>query len=111
MEIAALASLLSLAVAAPLTLDDALALAARQNADLLTARADADSAAADARQSYAGVLPRLDVNGAFGRQFEGAQDQVNVVPNPQPPPDFVRQAVTIPSSDVGVYSLGLALTW
>jgi outer membrane protein TolC len=98
-------------MAGPLTLDDALALAARRNAELAIARSDQESAAADARQSYQGVLPRLDLSGNFGRQFVGAQEQVNVVPNPTPPPDFVRVPVTSPAIDFAVYELGLTLTW
>ncbi len=97
--------------AGPLTLDDALALAAKRNADLEIARADQEAAAVDSRESYKGVLPRLDLNGAFGRQFQGAQQQVNVVPNATPPPDFVRIPVTIPANDFGVYQLGLTLSW
>jgi outer membrane protein TolC len=99
------------AAAAPLTLDDALALAARRNAELLAARSDVEIAAADARGAYAGVLPRLDLTGGFGRQFFGEQEDVRDVPNPAPPPDFVRETVTLPSSDFGAYNLGLALNW
>src|SRR3990172_297011 len=99
------------AAAGPLTLDDALALAAKRNADLGIARADQDAAAVDARESYKGVLPRLDLNGAFGSEFQGAQQLVQVVPNSTPPPDFVRIPVTIPANDNGVYQLGLALNW
>jgi len=47
---------------APITLDDALSLAAKRNADLKVARADEQAAAVDARSSYQGVLPRLDLN-------------------------------------------------
>ncbi len=101
----------SLAAAAPLTLDDALAHAARRNADLAVAAAQRDAAAVEVRASYQGVLPRLDLTGAFGRQFNGNQQQANVVPNPTPPPDFVRQVVDIPSSNFGLYQYGLAFTW
>ncbi len=58
--------------AGPLTLDDALALAARRNADLLAARADVESARADAASARAALLPRLDLSGAAGHQFLGA---------------------------------------
>jgi outer membrane protein TolC len=97
--------------AAPLTLDDALALAARRNPDLTIARADADAAAADARAAYAGVLPRLDVSGGLGHQWLGEQEQVNVIPNPTPPPDFVREAVTFPANDFGAHNLGAVVSW
>lgn len=99
------------AVAAPLTIEDALDMAARRNPDLTLARSDAEAAAAEARASYSGILPRLDLNGGFGHQFQGSLEQVNVVPNPTPPPDFVREAVTIPANDFGAYQLGLLLNW
>src|SRR5512141_341408 len=102
---------LATALAGPLTLDDALALAAKHNADLEVARADQEAAVVEARASYQGVLPRLDLGGTFGRQFQGAQDQVNVIRNPTPPPDFVRVPVTIPANDFGVYQLGITLNW
>jgi outer membrane protein len=100
-----------LAGAAPLTLDEALAAATRRNADLALSRIGEEAAAADVRLSYQGVLPRLDLTGSLGRQFQGAQQQVNVVPNPDPPPDFVRAPVTYPSNDFGVYQVGAALSW
>jgi outer membrane protein len=58
--------------AGPLTLDDALALAARRNADLRTARADVESARADAASARAGLLPRLDLSGTAGHEYLGA---------------------------------------
>jgi outer membrane protein TolC len=99
------------ASAGPLTLDDALALAARRSSDLVIARAEQEAASVEARRSYEGVLPRLDLTGALGRQFQGNQQQVNVIRNPEPPPDFVRTAVTFPSNDFGLYQYGLGLTW
>jgi len=53
----------------PLTIDDALALAARKNAELEVARADRDAAAADYHQSFSGVLPRLDLTGSYEYQL------------------------------------------
>lgn len=100
-----------LAGAAPLTLDDALATAARRNADLALARLGEEAAAADVRASYQGVLPRLDLTTSLGRQFQGEQEQVAVVPNPTPPPDFVRDVVTYPANDFGVYQAGAAFSW
>jgi outer membrane protein TolC len=60
-----------LAAAAPLTLDDALALAARQSRDLDIARADAQLAGADGLLAWQGVLPRLDLTSSAGHQFYG----------------------------------------
>jgi len=63
-----LLALPSLAVAeGPLTLDDALALAARQNPDLAMAREDAASSGADKSTAVALVLPRLDLTAAAGQ--------------------------------------------
>jgi outer membrane protein len=100
-----------LAAAPALTLDDALAAATKRNVQLALARLDQEAAAVDVRQSYQGVLPRLDLTGGVGRQFQGEQEGVNVVPNASPPPDFVRTVVTIPSNDFGAYQYGLALSW
>ena len=52
---------LAAAPGAPLTLDEALAEAARENPDLAAARADHGMAAADRTASVSGVLPRLDL--------------------------------------------------
>ena len=65
----------------------------------------------DVRQSYQGVLPRLDVTGGFGRLFVGETEEVTVVFNPTPPPDFVRSAASVPASDFGDYRYNLALSW
>jgi outer membrane protein len=111
MGIASLLAVLQLTTTGALTLDDALALAARRSAELEVARADEEAAAVEARASYQGVLPRLDLTASFGRQFEGAQQQVQVVPNPAPPPDFVRVPVTIPANQFNTYQAGVNLTW
>lgn len=99
------------AAAAPLTLDDALATATKRNAELALARLDRETATVDVRQSYQGVLPRLDLTGTFGRLFLGEQEQETVTSNPTPPPDFVRTNVTVPADDFGDYRYNLALTW
>lgn len=99
------------AAAAPLTLDDALATATKRNAELALARLDRETATVDVRQSYQGVLPRLDLTGTFGRLFLGEQEQETVTPNPTPPPDFVRTSATVPADDFGDYRYNLALTW
>ena len=94
-----------------LTLDRALALAAKRNADLLLAGADKEAAAVELRGSYQGLLPRLDLSASFGHQYEGAQQQVTVVPNTSPPPDFVRALTTYPENDFAQYVLGVNLNW
>jgi outer membrane protein TolC len=72
----ALAGLLLLAAparaAAPLTLDDALALAARGNADLAAARAELEVSRAGVGVARAAVLPRLDLQSSLGREAWGA---------------------------------------
>lgn len=70
--------LAALAVAAPaaeptgttrLTLDEALGEASRANPDLLLARNQVQLAGVDVYASWSGVLPRLDLTGAFGRDL------------------------------------------
>jgi outer membrane protein TolC len=127
LAVAALLTLASPILAAPtggetaLTLDDALALAARQSSDLAIARADARMAAADRTASYAGVLPRLDLSAAFGHDFSGPRRRVETVPvtdaGGQPLIDpttgqlrFREEIIDIPARDDEAYSLGLQLT-
>jgi outer membrane protein len=64
--------------AAPLTLDEALALASKASPDLAIARADADGAAAEPIASTAAVLPRLDLQASFGHDFTGRSSQPSV---------------------------------
>jgi outer membrane protein len=52
--------------AAPISLNEALALAARRNPALEMARSDVLAAGANVQQSYSGVLPRLDVSAEAG---------------------------------------------
>jgi outer membrane protein TolC len=104
--VAALA--LSVAAAAraeqPLTLDDALAIAARQNPSLALARADAAIAQSDRMTSLGNVLPRLDLTSSAGRTFLGASTLSSVNP--------ITQQVLAPSGaqDFPSYSLALQLT-
>jgi outer membrane protein TolC len=123
---AALAALLLAAAPAvgeePLTLDAALALAARQSHDLALSRADASSADADATAAFAGVLPRLDLTASAGRQFTGDTSDVQLVPVFDPVtglpvvdpatglPRYEQQVVTQPSRSYEAYSLSLTLT-
>lgn len=60
----------------PLTLDEALALAARQSRELAIARADAGLAGAEALSTWQGLLPRLDLTSTAGHQFFGASDRL-----------------------------------
>jgi outer membrane protein TolC len=98
----------------PLTLDDALAEAARANHELRLARSDRERARADVVGSWAGVLPRLDLGAAFGRTFIGGQQGVEVVPVLDPatglPTGFERRVVQTPARDDADYQLGLRLT-
>jgi outer membrane protein TolC len=70
-------SLLAASPPAPLTLDDALAEAARANPELQAARADAEAAGADVRSALGGYLPRLDVGAAFGYFWSSTDVGVN----------------------------------
>jgi outer membrane protein len=89
----------------PITLDEALQLAARQNADLLGARAELDTARADRQAAVSGVLPRLDLSADAGRTFIGRSSQ--------------RRAIVLPdgtvvetgdASDVASYSVAAQLS-
>jgi len=104
--------------AAPITLDEALSAAAQGNADLAVARAIRDAAGVDQYQSWSGVLPRLDLQGGFGRRFISGQQSVNVVPVLQRDGsgavtgiDFAQQLVSTPATDFDDYQLGLTLRW
>jgi len=101
------------ALAAPMTLDDALVEAARANPDLRLALTQADSAGVNLSASWAGVLPRLDLTAAFGRDFIGPQRRVSTVPVGVDPTTgatlFDQVAVTTPAADFADYSLGLTL--
>ncbi len=118
----ALVSLAVLAVSAasaphaddsPMTLDDALAEAARANADVKLGRATSELSSVDVYGSYAGVLPRLDLSAAFGRDFVGSRSVVTAFPTAIDPatgqPVFQQRLVSIPASDNADYSLGLTL--
>jgi outer membrane protein len=88
--------------AAPaLTLDQALELAARHNADLLSAGADADSARADVSTARSGILPRLDLDTSVGHTYWGASSAVSLGGGLEFPE---------PAGDAGAYALGLQAT-
>jgi outer membrane protein TolC len=93
------------AAAAPLTLDEALALAAQQSRDLGIARADARLAGADGLLAWQGVLPRLDLTSSAGHQFFGPSKTLR----------FDSSTSTLlpangPATDSAAYSFGLQLT-
>jgi outer membrane protein TolC len=94
--------------AAPLTLDDALAIAARENPDLALARADAASARADRATSRSNVLPRLDLVTSLGRDFTGQSSDPRTFVDSE-----TRQLTTVaftPRTSTAAYALSLQLT-
>ncbi|MGI5863876.1 MAG: TolC family protein [Myxococcales bacterium] len=100
----------------PLSLDDALAGAARNNPDLQLARLQGESADAQATASWAGVLPRLDLTAGFGRIHYGAQERVVTAPaigtepaTGAPTLTFEQNPVETPAREFANYSLGLQL--
>jgi outer membrane protein TolC len=97
--------------AAPLALDDALALAARANADLLAARADVRSAQADRDAATATLLPRLDLTAAYGHVWSGASaPQPVTFPDLTHPGETITQSVSQPASDARAASAGVQLS-
>lgn len=90
--------------APPITLDEALAEAGRQNQDLRLTRADLAVAQADRTAAWSGLLPRLDLSAAFGHSFTGASQLRTAVVG--------GQAFTVgggPASDQESYSASLTL--
>lgn len=104
---ALLATLAPLASAEPpITLDEALAAAARANPDLALARADQTSSVADRTAAYAGVLPRLDLTSAFGHSYVGRSSTGFRYLDP-----ITQQVVSTGAAyDSEAYSLGLQLS-
>jgi outer membrane protein TolC len=98
--------------AAPLTLDDALALAAGANADVLAARADVRSAHADRAAASATLLPRLDLTAAFGHAFTGASapQRFSYAATTNGQTQITTVESFTPTSDNSAYSAGLQLT-
>ena len=111
-------SLLALALGAarpafsaePLTLDDALAVAAKANLDLKLAGTDRSQAEVDAYASYAGVLPRLDLQAQFGNNYSAAGQQLTITPVSLSPIEYSKIIVPTPTSDFENYLLGIQLT-
>ncbi len=90
--------------AAPLTLDAALAEAARGNPDLRLSRADVAVSGADRTAAISGVLPRLDLSASFGRAFQGATAARTVVIG-----GITTEIPAQPRADFAQYSAGLQL--
>jgi outer membrane protein TolC len=99
-------ALLAAAPGAPLTLDEALAEAARANPDLAVARADRGAADADRTTSIAGVLPRLDLAATFGHGFTGESGARTYI---DPDTGEPRTIAESPATDSESYSLSLRL--
>ncbi|MBI5069171.1 MAG: TolC family protein [Deltaproteobacteria bacterium] len=102
------------AAAAPLTLDEALSTAARNNADLALARSARDVAAVDTGQSYSGLLPRLDLTGGFGRQYAGSQRVVTSAPvfdGAGNLTGFEQRTLPISAGESAAHQAALTLRW
>jgi len=93
----------------PLTLDEALALAARANLDLRLAENDRSGAQVDAYGSYAGVLPRLDLQAQFGNQYSSYGQELTIVPVQLSPLSYQKLVVPTPAADFETYTFGLQL--
>ncbi|HTP49633.1 MAG TPA: TolC family protein [Anaeromyxobacteraceae bacterium] len=111
-----LAIFLSLAFApdaragAPLTLDDALAAAAKANLDLRLAGTDRAGADVEEYASWSGVLPRLDLQAQFGNNYNSAGQQLTITPVSLQPLAYEKLVVPIPSADFENYLLALTLS-
>ncbi len=93
------------AAAAPLTLDDALALAARHSRDLDIAKADARLAGANGLGAWQGVLPRLDLTSSASHLFFGPSKGLRFNSSTNA---FINANAT--ATDAAAYSFGLQLT-
>jgi len=106
---------LAAADAAPITLDEALAAAARSNVDLKIAGTDRALVGVEEYASWAGVLPRLDLVANFGNVYTAPSVQNISVPYIVQNPDgtqgiaYQYSLESIPANDVESYSLGLTL--
>lgn len=86
-----------------ITLDDALAEAARGNPELRIARAQLEAADADVVAAWSGFLPRLDVQLSFGHTWDGKTTYVDPRTGERVP------GLTIPATDFEAYRAGLQL--
>jgi outer membrane protein TolC len=106
---------LSAADPSPITLDEALAFAARANVDLKIAGTDRALAGVDEYASWAGVLPRLDLSASFGNIYTAPSVQNISIPYIVINPDgsqsisYKYSLESVPANGVENYSLGLVL--
>ncbi len=112
--------LLPLAIAAadtgPITLDEALASAARSNVELKIAGTDRALVGVEEYASWAGVLPRLDLDATFGGQYTApsVQDIASIVLVRDPSGAVIdigykQDLQSLPANYVEQYALGLTL--
>jgi outer membrane protein TolC len=107
---ALLAAALPAGAAGPITLDEALAAAARANLDLKIAETDREAAGVEEYASWAGVLPRLDLQATFENDYTAAGQQLTISPVTVNPVTYEKLVVATPSSDFENYLLALRLT-
>jgi len=98
------------AAAPPITLDEALAAAARANVDLKLAGTDQAGADVEEYASWAGVLPRLDLQAQFGHDFGAPGQQLTITPVSVDPVRYEKLVVATPRADFESYLLGLQLS-
>jgi outer membrane protein TolC len=96
--------------ASPLTLDEALAAAAKSNVDLLLSGTDRDAAGVEAYASWSGILPRLDVQAVFENNYNSNGQQLTITPVEINPVRYEKIIVTTPSSNFENYTLVAQLT-
>ncbi len=107
---------LASADAPPITLDEALATAARSNVELKIAGTDRALVGVEEYASWAGVLPRLDLSASFGNVYTAPSVQNISVPYIVTNPDgsqtiaYQLSLEDIPANDVENYTLGLVLS-
>jgi outer membrane protein len=99
----------------PITLDEALATAARANVDLQIAGADRALVGVEESASWAGVLPRLDLAASFGSIYTAPSVQNISIPFIVTNPDgsqtlsYMYSLQSVPANFVENYALGLTL--
>lgn len=101
---------LTAADAGPITLDEALAAAARANVDLLLADTDRTAAGVESYASWSGVLPRLDLQAVFENNYTASGQQLTITPVEIAPVRYEKIIVSTPSSDFENYTLVAQLT-
>jgi outer membrane protein TolC len=101
---------LASADAAPITLDEALAAAAKANVSLLLSDTDRAAAGVEAYASWAGVLPRLDLQAVFANNYTASGQQLTITPVELAPIRYEQIVVATPSTDFENYQLALQLT-